>query len=106
MNIEIKESAALKLKAAAKPSEDKIVRILGEIVGGCGMTVEYSLVWDEPAANDRLIEGEGFTLAIDPETEGYMDTSGVKLEYYDNQGYRLTTPAQIIAYGLRLKDRW
>ncbi|EMT54029.1 MULTISPECIES: iron-sulfur cluster biosynthesis family protein [Brevibacillus] len=82
------------------------VRINGELVGGCGMTVEYGLFWDDPAPSDQITEEAGVTFLLDAETVDYIGSDSLVVDYREQQGFRLVTPEQIVAYGLRVKGRW
>ncbi|MEJ8546063.1 iron-sulfur cluster biosynthesis family protein [Brevibacillus borstelensis] len=86
--------------------QGQAVRINGVLVGGCGMTVEYGLFWDDKSPNDQMTEVEGVTFLLDPETAEYIGSSSLVVDYREQQGFRLVTPEQIVAYGLRVKGRW
>lgn len=105
MSIHITEAAKTKL-VSLSPDGHRPLRINGELVGGCGMTVEYSLVWDDQYPQDIVGEVDGFTVLLDPETEGYIGSEDITIDYRVNQGFRLITPQQILAYSLHVKDRW
>lgn len=84
----------------------KPIRINGELVGGCGMTVEYALWWDEEMPGDQIIPVKSLTFLIDQETEAYIGSDNLTIDYRSQQGFRMVTPQQILAYGLRVKERW
>ncbi|EJL39492.1 hypothetical protein BAG01nite_33670 [Brevibacillus agri] len=101
MRIKLTKEAVDQLQKATRP-----VRINGELVGGCGMTVEYALWLDEATPQDQVIQVEGMTLLLDPETIAYIGSEALTIDYRPQQGFRLVTPEQIVAYGLSLKERW
>ncbi|MFY0544301.1 iron-sulfur cluster biosynthesis family protein [Brevibacillus sp. H7] len=105
MKIHITEAASTKL-ASLTTGTGRLLRVNGELVGGCGMNVEYSLVWDDRHPQDTVFESSGFDILVDPETEGYIGSDHLTIDYRENQGFRLVTPQQILAYALHLKDRW
>ncbi|WP_029099086.1 iron-sulfur cluster biosynthesis family protein [Brevibacillus thermoruber] len=98
--------AARSVLAALANERRQALRINGELVGGCGMTVEYGLFWDEPMSGDRVLEEEGMTLLVDKETETYVGAEELVIDYREQQGFRLVTPQEILAYGLQVKERW
>jgi Fe-S cluster assembly iron-binding protein IscA len=106
MNIQVTEAASAKLASLSATGEGKPLRINGELVGGCGMTVEYSMVWDEQHPQDRVYKVGGIRLLLDRETEGYIGADQLTIDYRENQGFRLVTPYQILAYSLHVKERW
>lgn len=83
-----------------------VLRVMGELVGGCGMNVEYSLVWDERSVRDIAAEANGRLIVTDAETEEFIGAASLTIDYRENQGFRLVTPGQIVAYGLQIKERW
>lgn len=84
----------------------KPIRINGELVGGCGMTVEYALWWDEILPTDQTIAVGTLALVVDKETVDYIASDKLVIDYRAQQGFRLVTPEQILAYGLQVKERW
>lgn len=104
MQIVVTPEAAERIAAASRP--DQVIRVNGELVGGCGMNVEYSLCWDEPQPTDQVVELDSLTLVIDPETVRYIDADRLTIDYRPQQGFRLVTPQQFLAYGIHLKERW
>ncbi|MFM1650968.1 iron-sulfur cluster biosynthesis family protein [Brevibacillus sp. B_LB10_24] len=104
MHIEVTKTAREKIKDTEPAGS--VLRVNGELVGGCGMNVEYSLVWDEPGSADRLTGLDGLSIAVDPETEQFIGASQLKIDYVEQQGFKLITPGEILAYGLRLRERW
>ncbi|WP_400163498.1 iron-sulfur cluster biosynthesis family protein [Brevibacillus sp. TJ4] len=105
MDIQVTETARERLETLAG-NEEKTVRINGELVGGCGMTVEYFLWWDEILPGDLKVSHDRLTFVVDKETREYIGTDTLKIDFHPQQGFRLITPQQILAYGLAIKDRW
>jgi len=104
MEIKITERAQEELRRI-RPGQD-VLRISGELVGGCGMNVAYFLYWDDDQTADPLVTVDGLRLVVDEETSTFLDSASLTIEYLPHQGFRLITPAQIVAYGLRPKPRW
>ena len=105
MELTVTTEAMERFQALSEAS-DKTIRINGELVGGCGMNVEYFLWWDEAFPDDLLLTVDAFTFVIDKETLGYIGSTQLKVDYRPQQGFRLVTPEQILAYGLQVKERW
>ena len=57
MIIKLTEAALNKLKEMVV-EEEHSPRIDADIAGGCGMSVKFELVFDEPRRNDTIIEYE------------------------------------------------
>ena len=54
-------------------TESQVPRIDANLSGGCGLSVHFSLVLDEPRRNDTIIDcGDGISLYIDRFTERYL----------------------------------
>ncbi|WP_242466673.1 MULTISPECIES: iron-sulfur cluster biosynthesis family protein [Brevibacillus] len=87
-------------------STDKPIRINGELVGGCGMNVEYALWWDSQGPEDEVYQVDSLTFLLDRETIAYIGSDLLTIDYRAQQGFRMVTPQQILAYGLQLKERW
>ncbi|MGG1991112.1 hypothetical protein [Brevibacillus brevis] len=47
-----------------------------------------------------------WTFLIDRETIAYIGSDLLTIDYRAQQGFRMVTPQQILAYGLQLKERW
>jgi len=105
MEVTVTPEAKERLLALSEASE-LTIRINGELVGGCGMTVEYFLWWDEKLPDDLVLQIDAITFVLDKETLGYIGSSQLKVDYRPQQGFRLVTPEQILAYGLQVKERW
>lgn len=104
MNIMLTEEARQRLQELAH--EPKTIRINGELVGGCGMNVEYFIWWDEATPDDLVKQIGSWTFLLDKETIAYISDDQLKVDYRPQQGFRLATPQQILAYGLQVKHRW
>lgn len=87
-------------------AEKSTIRINGELVGGCGMNVEYFIWWDEAGPDDLVKQVDGWTFLLDQETIQYISDDHLKVDYRPQQGFRLVTPQHILAYGLPIKPRW
>lgn len=105
MELTVTTEAMERLRTIPKALE-KTIRINGELVGGCGMNVEYFLWWDEVLPDDLLLHVGSFTFVMDKETLDYIGSTQLKVDYRPQQGFRLVTPEQILAYGLQVKERW
>ncbi|MFD2371438.1 iron-sulfur cluster biosynthesis family protein [Brevibacillus sp. GCM10020057] len=104
VQIVLTTEAAERIAAASRP--DKVIRVNGELVGGCNMDVDYSLYWDEPQPADQVIQLDAMTFVVDPETVRYIDADRLTIDFRPQQGFRLVTPQQFLAYGIQLKERW
>ena len=68
-------------------TESDVLRIDAEMRGGCGISVQFSIVLDEPRRNDAVIDcGAGVFLHIDRFTERYMEEETV-VDYTDDAGF-------------------
>jgi len=83
--IKMTEAAIHKLKELAE-KEEGIPRIDAEVSGGCGMSVKFSIVFDEPRRNDLCMEIEGIELRMDRFTKRYLDEE-TEIDYQDKQGF-------------------
>ncbi|MFP3391244.1 iron-sulfur cluster biosynthesis family protein [Brevibacillus sp. SIMBA_040] len=107
MEIIVTQEALRQLNAMNHAKDkDTFIRINGELVGGCGMTVDYALWWDERGVNDLEVVVEKLTFLIDKATIEYIGSEKLTVDYRPQQGFRLVSPHQIVAYGLALKERW
>lgn len=104
MNIVLTEEARQRLQELVH--ETQTIRINGELVGGCGMNVEFFIWWDEALPDDLVKRIGNWTFVVDRETIGYISDDQLKVDYRPQQGFRLVTPQQILAYGLQVKQRW
>jgi Fe-S cluster assembly iron-binding protein IscA len=85
MIVKMTEAALNKLKGLAE-NETGIPRIDADVAGGCGMTVQFSIVFDEPRRNDLCIEMEGVQLHLDRFTKRYLDEE-TTIDYQDEHGF-------------------
>lgn len=61
-------------------------RIDADVAGGCGMTVKFSIVFDEPRRNDLIIEMDGIQIRLDRFTKRYLDEE-THIDYNDVNGF-------------------
>ncbi|WP_226527286.1 iron-sulfur cluster biosynthesis family protein [Metabacillus niabensis] len=72
MVINITEAALEKLQKMEWKKEHA-PRIDADVAGGCGLSVKFSLIFDEPRRNDIVVEYGEITLHIDHFTKRYLD---------------------------------
>lgn len=75
----------IKLKEMAVNGE-QTPRLDADVAGGCGMTVKFSIVFDEPRRNDLIIETEGIQIRLDRFTKRYLDEE-TQIDYNPEQGF-------------------
>ena len=85
MMITMTEAATNKLKEMMA-NENHNPRIDAEVSGGCGMSVRFSIVFDEPRRNDLCMEIEGIQIQIDRFTKRYLDEE-TYIDYSTEQGF-------------------
>lgn len=85
MVLKMTEAAIKRLKELAG-KEDGVPRIDAEVAGGCGMSVKFLILFDEPRRNDICIEMEGMQIRIDRFTKRYLDEETV-IDYQDEHGF-------------------
>ncbi len=83
--VTLTESALDKLKTT-EIKEEQYPRIDADIAGGCGISVKFTLVFDEPRRNDSVIEYDGIQIHIDLFTKRYLDEE-TQIDYNDEQGF-------------------
>lgn len=83
--LKMTEAAIKRIKELAV-NEVGIPRIDAEVAGGCGMSVKFSIVFDEPRRNDLCIEMEGIQIRMDRFTKRYLDEETV-IDYIDEHGF-------------------
>ncbi|MDQ0256408.1 Fe-S cluster assembly iron-binding protein IscA [Evansella vedderi] len=66
--------------------EERSPRIDADVAGGCGVSIRFLLVFDEPRRNDTVIEHEGIQLRIDRFTKRYLDEE-TQIDYTNEQGF-------------------
>jgi Fe-S cluster assembly iron-binding protein IscA len=67
-------------------TEERSPRIDADVAGGCGMSVKFSLVFDEERRNDTLIEHEGIQIRIDRFTKRYLEEE-TQIDYAEERGF-------------------
>lgn len=85
MLIKITETAMEKLKEIML-KEQQSPRIDADVAGGCGVSVKFSLVFDEPRRNDSTIEHEGIQFRMDLFTKRYLNEETL-IDYTDETGF-------------------
>jgi Fe-S cluster assembly iron-binding protein IscA len=85
MIIKITETAMNKLKEITL-KEALSPRIDADVAGGCGMSVKFSLVFDEPRRNDSIIEYDGIQIRMDLFTKRYLEEE-TKIDYTNETGF-------------------
>ncbi|WP_078410639.1 HesB/IscA family protein [Priestia abyssalis] len=78
--------AALNRLRAMELKEEQSPRIDADVAGGCGLSVKFTLVFDEPRRNDTLIEYEEIQIRIDRFTKRYLDVE-TQIDYTADQGF-------------------
>jgi iron-sulfur cluster assembly protein len=64
----------------------QIPRLDADIAGGCGLSMKFSLLLDEPRRNDVIIEYEGVQLRLDHFTKRYLDEE-IQIDYREDSGF-------------------
>ncbi|HEY9576955.1 MAG TPA: iron-sulfur cluster biosynthesis family protein [Pseudobacillus sp.] len=85
MMIRLTEPAMKQLEAMVL-EEKHSPRIDADVAGGCGVSVRFTLVFDEPRRNDRVVDCEGIPIRIDRFTERYLDTE-THIDYTEKLGF-------------------
>ncbi|MGG3448575.1 HesB/IscA family protein [Domibacillus aminovorans] len=85
MVITLTEAALDKLKAMVF-KEEQSPRIDADVAGGCGLSVKFTLVFDEPRRNDTVIEYDGIHIRMDHFTKRYVDIE-TQIDYTDEHGF-------------------
>lgn len=85
--IKITEAAMKKLKKMAC-NGTQIPRIDANIAGGCGLSMKFSLLLDEPRRNDVIIEYEGVQLRLDHFTKRNLDEE-TQIDYREDSGFKV-----------------
>ncbi|MFC4803268.1 HesB/IscA family protein [Neobacillus sp. GCM10023253] len=87
MVISLTEAAVNKLKTI-DTKEDQFPRIDADIAGGCGISVKFTLIFDEMRRNDTVIEYEGIQIRIDHFTKRYLDEV-TQVDYTEELGFHV-----------------
>lgn len=66
--------------------EEQSPRIDADIAGGCGVSVRFSLVFDEPRRNDSNIEYEGIQFKVDHFTKRNLNEE-TRIDYTEETGF-------------------
>lgn len=85
MVITLTDAALNKLKGIELRGEQS-PRIDADVAGGCGVSIKFSLVFDEPRRNDTVIKNEGIQIHIDQFTKRYLDEE-TQIDYSDERGF-------------------
>jgi Fe-S cluster assembly iron-binding protein IscA len=85
MVITLTNVALNKLKTM-RLEKGKLPRIDADVAGGCGMSIKFTLVFDEPRRGDTLIECNGIQLQMDHFTKRYLDETTI-IDYTDEYGF-------------------
>ncbi|NHC43036.1 iron-sulfur cluster biosynthesis family protein [Bacillus sp. MM2020_1] len=85
MLIKMTEAARNKLKEMVV-NRAQTPRIDADVAGGCGMTVKFSIVFDEPRRNDLTIEMDGIQIRFDRFTKRYLNEE-TQIDYSDEHGF-------------------
>lgn len=85
MVITLTEAALNRLKEMGL-KEEQFPRIDADVAGGCGLSVKFTLVFDEPRRNDIVIEYGGIQIRMDRFTKRYLDEE-TQIDYIDDHGF-------------------
>ncbi len=85
MLIKMTEAARNKLNEMVD-NRAQTPRIDADVAGGCGMTVKFSIVFDEPRRNDLTIEMDGIQIRFDRFTKRYLNVE-TQIDYSDEHGF-------------------
>ncbi len=85
MIITLTEAALTKLKEMVL-TEEHSPRIDANLAGGCGVSVAFTLIFDEPRVGDTTIEYENIKIAIDRFSKRYLEEE-TQIDYNDEQGF-------------------
>lgn len=61
-------------------------RIDADLAGGCGLSVKFSLIFDEPRRNDIVIKYSGITVHIDRFTRRYLENE-TQIDYSEEHQF-------------------
>ena len=85
MIVTLTEAALSKLKEMVV-EEEHSPRIDANVAGGCGVSVAFKLVFDEPRRADTVIEYENIKIAIDRFTKRYLEEV-TPIDYTEENGF-------------------
>lgn len=67
-------------------NEEQSPRIDASVVGGCGMSIKFKLVFDELRKNDTVFECDGIQIRMDRFTKRYL-AEETTIDYTDEHGF-------------------
>ena len=85
MDIILTTTALEKLKEIVA-KEKRSPRIDADIAGGCGISVKFTLIFDEPRRNDTVIDYKDIQIQIDPFTKRYLGEV-TQIDYTAEDGF-------------------
>ncbi|UAT30684.1 iron-sulfur cluster biosynthesis family protein [Bacillus badius] len=85
VTVKLTESARNELNIRLR-AEQHFPRIDAEITGGCGLSVKFMLVFDEPRRNDKVVDCGGIPIRIDRFTARYLREE-VQVNYTAESGF-------------------
>jgi Fe-S cluster assembly iron-binding protein IscA len=85
MVIKLTKSAVNKLETM-KLKEEYSPRIDANVAGGCGMSIKFTLVFEEPRRNDSIIEYGGIKIRMDRFTKRYLDGE-TQIDFTEEHGF-------------------
>ncbi|PFN63498.1 HesB [Bacillus cereus] len=100
MNIRITDEAKAAIHRLER-KDKKIIRIRGTMTNSCSIFVDVDLIWDTYNADDVVYEDADLIVQMDSFTKDYTGDT-VKLDY-KTTGFSITTPSEILVYGLSIK---
>lgn len=85
MVITLTEQALNKLKTT-ELEEGKYPRIEADYHGGCGVSIQFKLFFDEARPNDTVIEYDGIQIRFDRFTKRYLEEE-TQIDYNEEKGF-------------------
>ncbi|MBY0200580.1 iron-sulfur cluster biosynthesis family protein [Priestia megaterium] len=85
MLLKLTEAAFRQLKTM-ELQKGQTPRIEADITGGCGISIKFTLVIDEPRRNDIILKYEGFQIHIDQFTKRSLNEE-IQIDYRDKEGF-------------------
>jgi Fe-S cluster assembly iron-binding protein IscA len=85
MRLSVTESALEKLHTLVL-TKGQLPRIDADVSGGCGMSVEFSLVFDEARRNDYILELNGIHIRMDRFTHRYIGEE-TQIDFTEEKGF-------------------
>lgn len=90
MIISLTERALKELQSMELP-ENTFPRIDADMSGGCGVAIEFKLVFDESRPLDTVLEYEGIEIHIDRFTKRYLDEE-TQIDFDEEVGFMVGEP--------------